>query len=262
VVPHPVHVWGRGPVNTIHARAPNMANVYGRWGTQVARPVGVFAEQNFVGSAKPFPSSTVRTGGFGPAALERETNALANQLRQPRATGTTPAPPSRSPQVFRHTNGEWQQFMGNGRWQSVTEENLPGWMKSPAPAPRGDLERAIGTASGLSSIAGQRSSPSTADRLISPPGVASGSHADLSPGVRPKAVPSAPAYFGNAETHGFALRNGRAMQNWVPGQGLFGRANGGWVQSPGYSGGGAGFRGGGRGLGGGGGHMGGGASHR
>src|SRR5262245_57634650 len=40
VVPHPVHGWGKGPVTNVHAHTPNMANVFGRWGAQIARPMG------------------------------------------------------------------------------------------------------------------------------------------------------------------------------------------------------------------------------
>src|SRR5262249_54445443 len=137
VVPHRNFVVGKGTLSNSHWRTPNMAHVFNRWGTQVARPLGPSAgtpearhlalntpRQTLRGSASPAvaqPGSSVPRVGASPWREAPSSNA---------ASGASTA----NPQVFRRQGGQWQQFQGNGQWQNVTPSAPGGSSRPPAQA--------------------------------------------------------------------------------------------------------------------------------
>jgi hypothetical protein len=223
-------------------------------------------------------------------AADNQTSAEPAALEAPVPASSTPrAGLGGDPnlQIYRHANGQWQHFVGNGRWENVSPRNLPDWVKSPRRALEGNFEGAADLLPHFSGIAREESRGSTASDVApmpAPPMAWSAqSDSPWSFEAQPDgAAPSAPGDFGSPQMHGFSHRSGRFARGWERGaegsfergnggwmQSLghaarsFGQGGGGWVQSPGHaaSGAQAAALGGGHSWGGGG-HMGGGSSHR
>jgi hypothetical protein len=282
-----------GRVTNIHANTVNVTNVFNRWGNRVATPLGPHSNFASTGNGmRPTGAGSqqaMRGGGaMGPRAPGNESSAFAGGAA-PRsnmtgtvggstATAARPAPGSPSGgnanvQVFRHADGQWQQFAGNGHWQNVSPQSLPGWMQSPAS--ERDFNGASGRPPDSSGIRGDRSPGSTANHAMS----TSAPHVGVGPqsnhwsveAPSAAATSSTPGRSGSPEAHVFVPGNGHFVPGWGGAAPSFGRGSGGWGQSPGYapSGGHAALGGGGHGWGGGGGHgwgggggrMGGGSSH-
>ena len=245
VVPHPVHVWGRGPVNTIHARAPNMANVYGRWGTQVARPVGPAARAPDIRRiALNTPQQAMRSGGPPTVAQPGSTmpRMAPNSWRQGSPSNAAGGGSGANPQVFRRSGGQWQQFQGNGQWQNVNAPTQGGSSRPPA-QPQGfgqGGEPRMGTPGPTSSMMGRapiRTAPSGAAPPSMPRYAGGARSADVFSGAmrqsgRP-AVPSAPRVDAPQSHPFFSGRSEGFEKSGGNGSPPMGRAGGSWTANPG-----------------------------
>jgi len=259
VVPHPVHGWGKGPVTNVHAHTPNMANVFGRWGTQVARPMGppsraTQARGLGLNTAQP----TMRAGG--PPAVAQPGAAIprvgASPWREAPSSNAASAGAAANPQVFRRQGGQWQQFQGNGQWQNVNPSSGASGFGRPSTQPPGlaqGAEPRMGTPAGGGNLAQTpgmtgRMPARTGANPAAPPSVprfaggarsADGFSNPMTQGARPVG-PSAPRV-NASQTRPFFSGRGQGIESFGGSESPpVGRAGGSWSANPGAAAGAAG----------------------
>jgi hypothetical protein len=248
-----------------------VTNIFNRWGNRVATPLGPRAGFASTGNGMR-PTGAGAMQAMTPEGRNTTAASIPPRAAAKAMTGTASSNPNL--QVYRHADGQWQRFAGNGHWQNVSPQSLPGWMQSPGSAK--DFRGATDLPLNSSGVRRDASQESMERQPMSPsaPSVAAGPQGNRwsVPAPMAGATPGGPGRFGSPEAHAFVPGNGHFVQGWGGAESSFGRGSGRWIQSPGYAAGGghAAFGGGGHGWsgggghawGGGGGHMGGGSSHR
>jgi hypothetical protein len=248
VLPHPGRVWGRGTTTNIHTRTPNMANVFGRWGTQVARPLGPSAGglPDARRLALNTPQQPMRAGALPAVAQPGSSTPRvgATPWREAPSTNGAAGGSAASPQVFRRQGGQWQQFQGNGQWQNVNASG-PGGSSRPATQPQlaQSGEPRIGTPAGGSPTSGMmgRGPVRTAPNQPTPPSVprfaggvrsAEAFSGPTTQSARPGG-PTAPRVAA-PQTRPFVSGRAQAIESFAGNESPpMGRAGGGWTPNQG-----------------------------
>lgn len=255
------------PFSHIHGNTANVTHIFQRWGEKVAKPLGAPARPvSVAGQAHPpgMPPQHAMTGSTphafaqGPVATLSHGLAPGHEFPAP-ASGAAarwaakPAPQSAANgnlQIFRRSNGQWQQFLGNGKWQNVNAPNLNTFnamTRSTPPAQNGSLARPAMPAPrvGMAPQTMPWSAPIAPRTPVPPlPGYLGSSQ------LRPNVPPGAP----HGWSGGAGAPLGRSSGGWVPGKGgatsaghaAAGGQGGGFVGGGPAGGQGGGFGGGGR----------------
>ena len=269
--------------NFHHGHWGDVAHVFHRWGAGVATP---FSVHNGAGrGARLAGLSSPVAHGTAPLPMQGATEALhpSGSAFSPRRSDPAPARPqpnrnssaaaaggpltanrtaagfdnNSNLQVFRHMDGHWQRFAGNGQWQEVNAPpgNTPDWMsKSYIVIHGSNTAHSAGLPGARPNISGAPSGPGSIERR---PQTAS---QRMSTALQPRPTPgmAEPGRFSNPG-QAFVPRSSDSGQVWSGAASSFGRG-GGWGNYSSHAMGG-GHLGGGHAMGGGHG-MGGGSSHR
>jgi len=136
-------------------------------------------------------------------------------------------------QVYRHISGQWQRFVGHGRWKDVSPRNLPAWLEPPRRVLEGNFNGAAGVSPDLSGINRDEWSTSSEIASIWPRPIALGAKSAGSGSIEAAdGLASTAERFGSPRMHGFFYSGGRFAQGWAGGAaGSFARGSGGWMQS-------------------------------
>ncbi|HTT36518.1 MAG TPA: hypothetical protein VMH32_02470 [Burkholderiales bacterium] len=135
-----------GPSSRAHSNIASVTNIFQRWGDKVAKPLAAPPRPvSVAGNTRPpgAPSQRAITGRLpqvsaqAPKAMHGFGSAPGHELpaHGSGAGPGTPAPVAKpipqnavaantSMQIFRRSNGQWEQFLGNGKWQKVNAPNL------------------------------------------------------------------------------------------------------------------------------------------
>ena len=224
------------PFSRVHPNTASVTNIFQRWGDKVAKPLAAPARPvSLAANARP-PGTPQRTKPGSPPQVFTQVPGAIRALglapgheRPAHGSGAVPVtPPSVAKpmpqnavaantnlQIFRRSNGQWEQFLGNGKWQKVNAPNLntfnalprstlPPAQNSWSPRPAMPAARV-----GMAPQTMPWSIPATPRVAVPPPGYLGSSQ------LRPPVPSGAPHGWSGAP----GQHMGRSSGGWVPGNG-------------------------------------------